>query len=186
MSEYNKYANSCIYKITNTLLNLSYIGATIQNPQRRFIQHKNKAHKKMCTSHILFLDQDIKDIKLEILENINCKDKLELSTLEKKYIKEHKCINKNIPLRKYSEYYQDKKEIIKIKNALYHYKNRDKVLQRKRDKYQQNKADLLKPIICECGLMTCKHHKARHNKTQQHINRMELLAGLENLECINF
>lgn len=171
------YSKSKIYKITNKKLDKCYIGATTQCVKKRFLQHRQKAQNKSTSSYILFLDHDIEDIELEVLEEPNCKNKQELLEIERKYIKNTDCINIQVPLRNYKEWYEDNIQINRLKSRLYHSQHKEAICLKKREKYKLIKDEILKPIYCECGCKTSSHHYKRHLQTQRHKDNLIKLAG---------
>jgi hypothetical protein len=104
---------------------------------------------------------------------------------KKEYAEEHK-----EEIKEYQKVYREthKEEIKEINKKLYE-KNRDKLLEyqkeyreenkelvnKKSKEYRKKNKEILKEkarekINCVCGCSTTKQHKARHEKTQKHIN----------------
>jgi len=114
------YENSKIYQLKNTTTNKIYIGSTTRDLKTRLREHKSlytSGKTKKEKSYLLFNDTD--NVIIELLENINCKNKKELHDRELYYIQNLDCINKYCPTRSLSQYYIDNKE--KIDNRVKKY-----------------------------------------------------------------
>jgi hypothetical protein len=141
------------------------------------------------------------NIQIELIEEFLGTRK-ELHKRERHFIESNKSIviNKAIPTRTDAEYRLDNKEIIakanreyrnnnkeiareyNIKNkehiALgkkqYMEKNKDYFKQKKKEYREINKEKLHEKINCECGGKYTRTHKARHQKSIQHINHFTI------------
>lgn len=56
-----------VYKITNLINGLSYIGQTIRNPEKRWKEHLNDANKKKSPFHHALKSYGVENFKFEIL-----------------------------------------------------------------------------------------------------------------------
>ena len=83
-----------------------YIGSTCDKLYKRKNAHKQKT--SLCKSKILFEKYD--DVRIELVEDYPCNNKQELNKKEGEYIRENKCLNKQIAGRTLKEYCQDNKE----------------------------------------------------------------------------
>ena len=83
-----------------------YIGSTCNDLRYRKHGHKQKGNS--CNSKILFEKYD--DLRIELVEDYPCNNKQELNKKEGEYIRENKCLNKQIAGRTLKEYCQDNKE----------------------------------------------------------------------------
>jgi len=135
------YQNAKIYKLWSPQGDEIYIGATTQTLATRKAKHK---HKLNCCSKILFEKYD--DVRIELIEEYPCKNKMQLDRREGEHIRNHNCINKNIAGRTNKEYYEDNKEQIrKCKNEYdkeYREKNREKIRERHKKYYEKNKEQI--------------------------------------------
>jgi len=139
------YKNSKIYKLWSPQGDDIYIGSTVNSLAKRKAQHKEEYIKgKGITSKILFEKYD--DIRIELIEDFPCENRMELNKREGHYIRTLVCVNKIIPGRTSKEYFQDNKEKIKeyleinkehIKEYLEN--NREKIKERKHEWYEKNK-----------------------------------------------
>ena len=101
------------------------------------------------------------DYKIELIKNYPCNSKKELEEEEAKYIRNNKCINRNIPHRTKHEWYED---------------NKEEINKHKKEKYEINKKEFLKKITCECGAIVSKPHISKHRKTKKHIKLLEEIS----------
>ena len=174
-----------IYKLTNEE-GLIYIGKTnCKYLSTRLAVHKSQAltSRKInkCSSSILFNS----NVKIEFLEETE--DKLK----ELYYINLYDCVNKmktgltykeskknwnkNNP-EYYNLYYNNNKETIKKTQEKYRDNNKEKEQERVKKYYHNNiekiKQSKQEEILCECGTIIKKCRKARHIKSNKHINIM--------------
>jgi len=82
------YKNGKIYKITNNVNDLIYVGSTIQSLSQRYASHKSQSktitNKKL---HKAFTEIGINNFKIELIENYPCNNKEELWNREKYWMK---------------------------------------------------------------------------------------------------
>ena len=170
----NKFENSKIYMLYNEELDLVYYGSTTQKLNRRYNQHKNHAVRKDTKSYKLF--ESDTEPSLILLEELNCQNRIELHTQERKYIKNHEenndtvIVNRNIPLRGHLEYYKDNRAKIVKRMNNYYYNNPEKMKLKGLKYYNNNKTKLLERFECECGSHYTHTHKARHLLTKKHLD----------------
>ena len=146
------YQNGKIYKLWSPqgTEDEIYIGSTCDELYKRKYNHKQPTNN--CKSKILFEKYD--DVRIELVEEYPCNSKAELNKKEGEYIKNNKCLNRNVAGRTHKEYCEDNKE--SIKEYLHHYqkeyyfknyeKNKEKILERKKKYYQDNKEKILERI----------------------------------------
>ena len=87
----NKYNNSKIYKISNTINDDIYIGSTTsQYLCSRMNMHrmmaKDTTGRRNSKLYNMMRDLGVVNFKIELVENINCNDKHELHIKEQEYI----------------------------------------------------------------------------------------------------
>jgi predicted GIY-YIG superfamily endonuclease len=109
-----------IYRIIDNTNGNIYIGRTTMAIRERLRKHKNRQNC-MC-------NQIIKngDYKIELIEETYDK------TRERYWIENTECVNKIIPGRTQKEYYKENKQSLLQKNNEYREKNKDKILNRKK------------------------------------------------------
>ena len=94
--------NGKIYAIKSNQTDKVYIGSTIRPLNRRLDGHKSdyKSYLNDKFSYVTSFEiVKFEDCFIELLEEVMCQDKIELHKIEGQYIKEMKCVNKNIPGR---------------------------------------------------------------------------------------
>lgn len=181
------YSKAKIYKITSKKTEKIYIGATTQLLTVRLAEHKSRAklRPKSYKSSIIFkIDPDA---SIELLEDVPCESKDELSVHEGNYIRRFKdcCVNKVITNRSRKEYKADNLEAITLYQKEYHIINREKIaLQQKKyneknkekhairsKKYREKNKERLAKRVAEkikcdnCGRMTARGNISPHKKT---------------------
>jgi len=167
------YSNGKVYKIEPIYGDEGevYFGSTTkQYLSQRMDSHRNnyKSYKNgykslLCGSFILFDKYGIENCKIVLLENVIAESKDQLTAREAYYIRNYKCVNKYIPLRKVKEYMEE-----------YYTKNREKLVKNKKEYYNKNKEIICEKIkvkvTCECGSICRKDGITEHKKSKKHIN----------------
>jgi len=174
-----------IYSLTCSNPNLIYYGSTTRPLNVRFSGHKRDfKNNKQVSSKILF---EWGNVKINLLEEIQYENKKELLDRESYYIRNLKCVNKEIPGRTNKEWRTDNKDKVKLynekwrnnngniinkKNKEYREKNKEKLKEIKK-KYRDENKDKIKEytkikITCDCGSELRKADILRHKKTQKH------------------
>ena len=128
------YQKGKIYKLWSPQGNEIYIGSTVNSLAKRLGQHKTDSR---CNSKYLFENYDV--VKIELIEEYPCNNKMELGRKEGEHIRNNTCLNRCIAGRTDKEYYEDNKE-----------KNQQK-------------------FNCECGGKYTFEHKSQHLKSKKHI-----------------
>ena len=131
-----------------------YYGSTCND--LRFRKNGHKCKGNICSSKILFEKYD--DVRIELVEDYPCNNRAELNKREGHYIRENKCLNKQIPDRTQKEYYEVNKEKITEKIREYQLKNkekrkeidknfyennREKIVEQKREYYKKNREKVI-------------------------------------------
>ena len=151
------YENGKIYKVVSTKTDLVYIGSTADTLKRRFASHKcsyRKNHYPTCSVSMLF-ELGIEFCSIELIEEYPCASRKELEKREGTFQKQYGnlCVNRQVAGRTAKEYYQDKKDYIKVRQLNYYYRvvpdqseARKKLLEKNpnywKDYYQRNKEKL--------------------------------------------
>jgi hypothetical protein len=161
--EINKYHGGKIYKLTDPNYTKMYIGSTCQELSARLSGHRRNYRNGtcLCESAKLFDEFGLDNIKIELIEEIKCENKMQLLKREGHYIMNNNCINKRVAGRTPSE-----------SNKAYRETHQDKLKQDYKDIYAKNKENIKakykEKYICECGVEIRKIEKSRHLKTQKH------------------
>jgi len=124
-----------IYKITCNETGESYYGSTICSLNRRMTLHKSgckdwKEGKSHYVTSFSIIERG--NYLYSIIETVECEDKKQLAVLERKYIEENDCVNKQIPGRSNKEWHEDHREQKKEYDIQYNETNKEK-------KREQNK-----------------------------------------------
>jgi hypothetical protein len=136
-----------VYKLTCSETGDIYFGSTV-NLISRYRQHCWKDNK--CMSRYLIKPTlDVLETKINISRD-------ELRLIEKNYILNNTCINKNIPKRSFQEWYQQKKkdnpDYLKEQYQLYGGKLRNFITRKQ----------------CECGGKYVQRNLKRHIQSEKH------------------
>ena len=157
----NKYINGKIYKIVCNITGKIYVGSTTKTLEIRL-----SGHKRHYTSYLNEKNNYVTSFEIltngnyfiELICNAACNSKDELSAIEGEYIRELKCINKNIAGRTDKQYRADNPEknkkyrednVEKIKQ--YYIDNFDKIKEQTKIYKKDNDDKLKQKIKCECG-----------------------------------
>jgi hypothetical protein len=158
-------------------------------------KYKLWLENKVLTNYSSYriFEKDI-DAYIELVELYPCNSKIELHRKEGEIIRANVCVNKLIAGRTREEwkkdnkeqikqYYQDNKQQIAERNKQYrqdnkeiyndYYKqyyqdNKEEILEHNKQYRQNNKEQLNIKYTCECGSISIKTHKTRHEKTKKH------------------
>ena len=158
------YKNGKIYAIRSYQTDMIYIGSTCSPLNKRMWDHRAKYKQYLKKKYKYITSFEILkygDAYIELIQEISCKNILELRKWEGNYIRNMNCVNKYIPQRTKEEYYKDNKENIK-KTSYNNYHNNKELISLK------NK----KTMDCICGSTFRRVAKARHNKSLKHRTYM--------------
>ena len=160
-----------------------YIGST-KEFHRRQLNHKTLCNNEKRKNYNLKVYKYIRDnggydkFDYEILELGEYENKYQLQERERFFINTLKpTLNNYIPNRTLKEYYQDNKEIKKEYAKEYSDNNREKINKRQkeyrvnnREKINEKRKEKIECKVCNCMIM--RTYKARHNRTQKHLNNL--------------
>lgn len=131
-----------IYIIRSQQTDDVYYGSTINNLNTRLIEHRSN-YKRWLNDEYHFVSSfaiiGYEDAYIELVEEVNFKNKKELHDREGYYISSNECVNKIIVGRTQQEWYKDNKEHCKAYGLQYRDKNKDVILERQSQYRQQNK-----------------------------------------------
>jgi predicted GIY-YIG superfamily endonuclease len=161
-----------------------YLSQRMDNHRRRYKFWKNgKGTKFMCFD--LFDKYGIENCQILLIENVHANSKDELVSREGYYIRNMKCINKNIAGRTEIEYRKDNRDKLILYSCEYYKNNKDKVKLYHSEYRKSNQAMIKKKrskkIFCECGIYYTNSHKSRHLKTFKHQSTMELIDKINHI-----
>ena len=180
----NKYHNSKIYGIRNTVNDDIYIGSTSSDLCKRMVKHRSTAKQEPNKSpfHLYMNENGIDNFYIELVEEYSCENIEQLRKREGEIIREMGSLNHKIAGRTKAEYGKE-----------YKAKNKDKINERRNERRKENpektkeeykkwgalyrerhpekiKAWHTTKVECECGGRYTLSHKAEHFKSQRHQN----------------
>ena len=117
-----------------------YYGSTTSTLVKRLSQHKQPSCK--LTSKILMEKYGRDNIKIVLMELYPCSCKDELKSVEAKYQRENKCVNKRVEGRTYMEWYQDNKDRISDYHKDWYQDNLEKVREQHKQYNESNREKL--------------------------------------------
>jgi len=193
------YKNGKIYKLWSPQCDDIYIGSTTNSLANRLGGHKDK---RDCSSKYLF--ENYTDVRIELIEEYPCNNKMELNKREGEHIRANFCLNKQIPNRTRQEwnkeYYIANKEEITEKNKKWYENNKEKALEYHKNYYEKNKEEIREKhkeyyenidkergsqkIVCECGCQIRRDCLLRHRRSNNHkeLIKQMLSQPMETLE----
>ena len=143
-----RYEKGKIYKIVCNITGEEYYGSTIKILEERLRLHK--ASRDCMSNKIL----DRGNYEMILIKNYPCNSRWELEEEEGKYIRNNKCINRNIPHRTPKEYYEKYRE-----------DNKEQISKQKKER-----------VSCECGSIVNRDELSRHRKSKKHIKLLEEIS----------
>jgi len=149
MRDFQKSKIYKLYSVNNP--NLIYYGSTTQRLSQRLAEHVKsyKIGSNIASRSIL----ETGNYNIELIQEYPCNDKKELLEKESEYIRNNTCLNKVIPNRNRSEWYET---------------NRSQLLMKRNIRYLKEKEDLQKKITCSCGCEIKKFSLNKHLKSNKH------------------
>ena len=114
-----------IYKLIDNTNGNVYYGSTIQQLNKREINHKADYKRYLDEKHTYITSFEIiknNDYKIELVEEIEFETKDALHERERFYIENNDCVNKNIPNRTMKEYLKE-----------YNKENKEKIAEKKKN-----------------------------------------------------
>ena len=168
------YSKSVIYKIYDNTNGDTYYGSTCNELRYRMYWHKHTDNN--CKSKSIILNDDY---SYSVVEEFPCETKLELHTRERWWIENNKCINKCVPTRTKKEYREFHIDKVLERDRTYYNDNKKDISLYKVEYYKNNKERILTRLlvksICECGTEMRTDNLFRHRKSAKHIKLMSCL-----------
>ena len=179
-----EFQHGKIYTIRSFQTDKFYIGSTNHKTlSQRLSKHKTnykiwlKDKNNSYTTSFEILKYD--DCYIELLELYPCNLKAELHKREGELIRLHKdsLVNNNIPRRTCKEWYIDNKEKIADQKYQFNIDNKEAISQQKKIYRVENKQKIknhkTQQYQCDCGSVFQLDKKARHQRTNKHIDVMK-------------
>lgn len=171
------YSKGKIYSIRSSQTDRVYYGSTTQSLTKRMSVHKSKYLEYLDGKYHYLTSFDIvqhDDHYIELVEYYPCKTKEELLRREGEITRANKenAVNKCIAGRTRNEYYQNNKDMLKVKQKDYYNKNKTKCNEFNKVYYECNKEALQEhaneQFTCDCGGRYTRRNKSSHLKSQKH------------------
>jgi hypothetical protein len=186
-TETNKYHTSKIYKISSPRCEKFYIGSTTRTLKERLSRHKANykiyIEKGIGSCLTSFKVVKFDDAIIELIKNVKCENRKDLDKIEGECIKEHhnRILNKNVAGRTMKEYKEVNKDKIKEQQKEWYEAHKNEIKEWTKDYreankenikqyYETNKEKLNEKFDCDCGGKYTFQNKARHEKSQRHID----------------
>ena len=177
------YSKTVIYKICCKDINITdfYVGHTTELTKRKY-QHKTNCNNENFKAYNIYLYRFIRENggwdnwEVVKIEDYICNSFNDALKRERFWIEELKAtLNRTIPTRTDAEYYQDNKEKILIKRAIYREQNKEKLkeyfIEQNKAYREKNRDKINVKIECECGCLVSKSNIARHKKSKNHLEK---------------
>jgi hypothetical protein len=171
-----RYSNGKIYRLVNDVDDEFYVGSTCMTLSKRFYGHKRKAKivpNRKVYQHFNTIGWD--KVKIILIEQYPCNDKLQLTRREREIIEQLKpSLNVCIPTRTNQEYRVDNREHIRKINQDYHQANKEVRNERAKKWREQNKEQ------CAHNIKSWReNNKDKHSSNQKEYyeNNKERLAA---------
>ena len=166
------YSRGKIYTIWDSDYTTCYIGSTVQPLCKRMDKHRSeyKKYLKGACRYVsifdLFDEYDVKNCRIELLENAPCHSKEELHAREGQCQRDNECINKNVAGRSRKEHYEEHKEIYSQRNKEYRLQNCDKLKSKQKEYRNEHKEELNE----KCKQWYKDNRDTRIQKQQEYYN----------------
>ena len=169
--EYNRYNNSKVYKLINTVDDTFYIGSTTTQLSKRLSWHKRtclyKQSKARLYEHMSKIGME--NFKIILINEFYLNNNEELRREENNYIEMYKndsnCLNM---VRAYASDEVKKEQMIKSSEK-FRKEHREEILKRKIEYYIKHKYDEYSKVDqCICGSSYTHSHRLRHERTKKH------------------
>lgn len=156
------YSKGKVYRVICNKTGKVYIGSTCSTLTKRLSEHKKSYKqwlKKTLNYNTVFEIIEQENYNIILIEEYPCKNINQLEARERFFIESMLCVNKQIPGRTQKEYRADNRNTILQQKQEYREQNRDIINEKQKEK-----------IKCVCGSIHNRSHKARHEKSNKHIN----------------
>ena len=140
-----------------------YVGQT-GNYSKRCKQHKYHSSFNGSVAYHRPIYQYIRDnggfsnFKIDILQTVEAEQKT-IDKVEGFYIRKFKSLNHQMPARTRKQYHIDNRQKLNTASILYYNQHREILTQKKKESF-----------LCCCGSTYTRSHKARHLKSDKHLN----------------
>ncbi len=156
-----------IYKIIHSQSNICYIGSTMSTLTKRWQGHKNKFKTgiNLCCIAKYFKRFGIDQFKIMLVKEYEVVDHKHLKVYEQLWVQKLSTLDQNNP-------FQIKRLSKKMRGQQYREKNRDLIKKHRESKKEITKQQQSQRYTCECGSEVQQSKKARHERTNKHLDRI--------------
>ena len=167
--EKNRYNNSKVYKLIDTVNQYFYIGSTCLPLSKRLYDHKQTAKRDTERKVYKYFNQIGWDnVKIILHHELYLDNKEELLRAENDvimaYIDDPKCLNSIRSLLNDDQ----RKEYVKDHNKEYRENNKEKLKEMFKQYYEAKIEKALEKYTCSCGAIIANCSKLRHERTKFH------------------
>ena len=166
-----------VYKITcnSPEIDHLYIGSS-RNLKLRTRKHKYDSKDERCTSKVYTVIRDhggLENWTIEVMESGTCETEFEIKGREKAWYDDL------LPnLNTYRP--QASKEERRLVKKQYYKKNLDKLKKYQSQYHEKNKQYRSQKVQCDtCNCECRKGDLAKHNKTQKHLNNLQMMSNAQ-------
>lgn len=180
------YSKSIIYKLccNDTIITECYVGHTTNFTNRKR-QHKTSCNNKNIKDYNFYVYQFIREKggwdnwSMIQIEEFCCENRLQAETRERYWIETLQSkLNKIIPTRTKQEYYEEHKTQLTENKKQRYEEHKEEIIEKSKQYRQEHKAEIKQKskqkYTCECGSILRIRDKSRHEKSQKHLNFLEL------------
>jgi hypothetical protein len=186
----NRYKNAKVYRLVNTVDDEIYVGSTCSPLPKRLYEHKQKANlypNRRVYQH--FDTIGFENVKIVLIEEYPCNNKMELERRERHWIEETKAgLNKILPTQTKKEYREKNKEVITIAKKLYYQNNKEVIGEKTKQYIEINKevvAQKKKEYYDKNKEVAANRMKQYREKNKEVLDRKKKEWWNENKEVIN-
>ena len=154
--EGNRYSNSKVYKLINSVDDTFYIGSTTTQLCKRLSYHRNRSHEekyKNCKLYEHLNRVDFENVKIILIQEFNLENKEQLRREEQIYIDRYKhdpnCLNsmnafstEDQKAHRKKEYRRNHKEQARETNKRYVMTHKEPISQKNKLYYKSNKEEI--------------------------------------------
>ena len=140
-----------------------YVGQTAHYI-KRCKQHRYNSKCILSDAYHRTIYQYIRDnggfsnFKIDILQTVEAEQKT-IDKVEAFYIRKFKSLNHQMPARTRKQYHIDNRQKLNTASILYYNQHREILTEKKKESF-----------LCSCGSTYTRSHKARHLKSDKHLN----------------
>jgi len=176
-----------IYRIIHIESDIQYVGSTLNEPRKRWQQHKGDYAKWLKGDHAniaiypFIQEYDIDQFKLIVIKSYDVIDRKHLLAYEQLWMSKLTCVNKKntIYIKKMNcmQYRSGRRDELNANAKQYREENKEIIKERQRRYRDQKKQELTEKRAikhrCDCGIEFTHQHRARHSRSAKHQRWLE-------------